>query len=143
MSLSTLPGTQQCSVNLSCFLLTSNHFSFNPFSCLHCFFLFNFSCIVLYLGEIFITNGSYLMCKNVAYALLFRNSMTVCAEVHFLDHSNSSTFRKRRSWHLVPSLHGKQMGKQCQPLFLGAPKSLKMVNAAMKLKDAYSLEEKL
>ena len=27
--------------------------------------------------------------------------------------------------------------------FLGAPKSLKMVIAAMKLKDAYSLEEKL
>ena len=29
----------------------------------------------------------------------------------------SSTFRKRRSWHPVPSLHGKQMGKlgkQCQ-----------------------------
>ena len=26
---------------------------------------------------------------------------------------------------------------------LGAPKSLQMVNAAMKLKDAYSLEEKL
>ena len=24
----------------------------------------------------------------------------------------SSTFRKLRSWHLVPSLHGKQMGKQ-------------------------------
>ena len=24
----------------------------------------------------------------------------------------SSTFRKRRSWHPVPSLHGKQMGKQ-------------------------------
>ena len=24
----------------------------------------------------------------------------------------NSTFRKRRSWHLVPSLHGKQMGKQ-------------------------------
>ena len=23
----------------------------------------------------------------------------------------SSTFRKLRSWHLVPSLHGKQMGK--------------------------------
>ena len=23
-----------------------------------------------------------------------------------------STFRKRRSWHLVPSLHGKLMGKQ-------------------------------
>ena len=28
-------------------------------------------------------------------------------------------------------------------LFLGAPKSLKMVIAAMKLKDTYSLEEKL
>ena len=45
----------------------------------------------------------------------------------------------------VPSLHGKQMGKQWkqrQTLFL-APKSLQMVIAAMKLKDAYSLEKKL
>ena len=35
----------------------------------------------------------------------------------------SSTFRKHG--HLVPSLHGKYMGKlwkQCQTLFLGAPK---------------------
>ena len=24
----------------------------------------------------------------------------------------NSTFKKRRSWHLVPSLHGKKMGKQ-------------------------------
>ena len=30
-----------------------------------------------------------------------------------------------------------------QTSFLGAPKSLQMVTAAMKLKDAYSLEEKL
>ena len=30
-----------------------------------------------------------------------------------------------------------------QTLFLGAPTSLQMVTAAMKLKDAYSLEEKL
>ena len=36
-----------------------------------------------------------------------------------------------------------ETGKQCQTLFWGAPKSLKMVIAAMKLKDAYSLEEKL
>ena len=39
-----------------------------------------------------------------------------------------------------------QMGKQwkqCQTLFFGAPKSLQMVTAAMKLKDAYSLEGKL
>ena len=33
--------------------------------------------------------------------------------------------------------------KQCQTLFWGAPKSLQMVTAAMKLKDVYSLEEKL
>ena len=32
---------------------------------------------------------------------------------------------------------------QWQTLFLGAPKSLQMVIAAMKLKDACSLEEKL
>ena len=37
---------------------------------------------------------------------------------------------------------GKQW-KQCQILFWGPPKSLHMVIAAMKLKDAYSLEEKL
>ena len=35
---------------------------------------------------------------------------------------------------------GKQW-KQCQTLFWGAPKSLQMVIAAMKLKDAYSVEE--
>ena len=34
-------------------------------------------------------------------------------------------------------------GKQCQTLFWGALKSLQMVIAAMKLKDAYSLEGKL
>ena len=33
--------------------------------------------------------------------------------------------------------------KQCQTLFFWAPKSLQMVTAAMKLKDAYSLEGKL
>ena len=35
---------------------------------------------------------------------------------------------------------GKQW-KQCQTLFWGAPKSLQMVTAAMKLKDACSLKE--
>ena len=39
-------------------------------------------------------------------------------------------------------IDGKQW-KQCQTLFWGAPKSLQMVIAAMKLKDAYSLEETL
>ena len=33
--------------------------------------------------------------------------------------------------------------KQCQTLFFWAPKSLQMVTAAMKLKDAYSSEGKL
>ena len=35
------------------------------------------------------------------------------------------------------------MGKQWQSLFPWAPKSLQMVTAALKLKDACSLEEKL
>ena len=39
-------------------------------------------------------------------------------------------------------IDGKQW-KQCQTLFLGVPKSLKMVITAMKLKDTYSLEGKL
>ena len=39
-------------------------------------------------------------------------------------------------------IDGKQW-KQCQTLFFGALKSLQMVTAAMKLTDAYSLEEKL
>ena len=39
-------------------------------------------------------------------------------------------------------IDGKQW-KQWLTLFFGAPKSLQMVTAAMKLKDAYSLEGKL
>ena len=39
-------------------------------------------------------------------------------------------------------IDGKQW-KQCQTLFFWAPKSLQTVTAAMKLKDAYSLEGKL
>ena len=47
---------------------------------------------------------------------------------------------------IMASLHGKQMGKkwkQCQISFSWAPKSLQTVTAAMKLKDACSLEGKL
>ena len=36
-----------------------------------------------------------------------------------------------------------ETGNRVRLYFLGAPKSLQMVTAAMKLKDAYSLEEKL
>ena len=39
-------------------------------------------------------------------------------------------------------IEGKQW-QRCQTLFWGAPKSLQMVIAAMKLKDACSLERKL
>ena len=38
-------------------------------------------------------------------------------------------------------INGRQW-KQWQTLFWGAPKSLQMVTAAMKLKDTFSLEEK-
>ena len=55
-------------------------------------------------------------------------------------------FGKLRSWHLVPSLHGKEMDKkwkQWQILFSWAPQSLWMVIPATKLKDASSLKEKV
>ena len=58
----------------------------------------------------------------------------------------NSTFKKWLSWHPVPSLYGKEMGKQFQQwqtLFSWAPKSLWMVTAVMKLKDTCSLKEKL
>ena len=45
-----------------------------------------------------------------------------------------------------PTTSWEKMGKQWkqyQTLFFWAPKSLQMVTAAMKLKDAYSLEGKL
>ena len=52
----------------------------------------------------------------------------------------------QKTKNLVPSLRGKKMGKQWKQwltLFWGAPKSLQMMIAAMKLKDACSLEGKL
>ena len=54
--------------------------------------------------------------------------------------------QKTKIMHPVPSLHGKytrKQWKQWHTLFWGAPKSLQTVTAAMKLKDAWSLEEKL
>ena len=47
-----------------------------------------------------------------------------------------------RSHHFMGNRWGKQW-KQCETLSFWAPKSLQMVIAAMQLKDAYSLEEKL
>ena len=58
----------------------------------------------------------------------------------------NSTFKKLRSWHLVPSPHGKWLGKkwkQWQIFFSWAPKSLWMVTAAMNSKDPCSLKGNL
>ena len=43
----------------------------------------------------------------------------------------------------IGNLFGSMLNLRCQTLFFGAPESLQMVIAAMKLKDAYSLEGKL
>ena len=51
------------------------------------------------------------------------------------------SIQKKKIWHPVPSLYGKHIGKQWkqwETFFSCAPKSLQMVTAAMKLKDAYS-----
>ena len=53
--------------------------------------------------------------------------------------------QKLRSWHLVPSLHGKQMGKKWKLtvfIFLGS-KITADSDCSLKLKDICSLEEKL
>ena len=58
----------------------------------------------------------------------------------------NSTFRKRRSWTWSHQFMGNTWGFSANSVrlyFWGALKSLQMVTAAMKLKDAYSLEEKL
>ena len=55
------------------------------------------------------------------------------------------TFRKLRSWHLVPSLMANRWGNSAKVAdftFLGS-KITGDADAAMKLKDAYSLEGKL
>ena len=56
----------------------------------------------------------------------------VCIYIYIVSHESGE----------ILSYMGKQW-KQCQTLFFWAPKSLQMVTAAMKLKDAYALEGKL
>ena len=58
--------------------------------------------------------------------------------------SDTTSWLNHHHSNLVPSLYGKQMRKQWkqwETLFLGATKSLQMVTAAIKLKDACSLDE--
>ena len=47
------------------------------------------------------------------------------------------------SWEIDGETVESDTSEQCQTLFFWTPKSLQMVTAAMKLKDAYSLEGKL
>ena len=49
----------------------------------------------------------------------------------------------RGAWHAADHGFAELDTTECQTLFFWAPESLQMVTAAMKLKDAYSLEEKL
>ena len=61
-----------------------------------------------------------------------------------LKKKQTSTFKKLRSWHPVPQLHANRRGKAevvADFIFFGS-KITVMVTAAMKLKDAYSLEGK-
>ena len=59
----------------------------------------------------------------------------------FIDYTMSILFNTNEYINLLHKII--YQWKRCQTLFFGAPKSLQMVTAAMKLKDAYSLEEKL
>ena len=64
--------------------------------------------------------------------------------IAFLLHSKFWIKLKAQPFQAVRALSTEiKQWKQCQTLFWGAPKSLQMVTAAMKLKDAYSLEGKL
>ena len=68
-----------------------------------------------------------------------------CCSLH---HSTKTAFSSRLRLHGIWSHHfmGNRWGNSGNSVrlyLLGAPKSLLMVTAAMKLKDAYSLEEKL
>ena len=67
--------------------------------------------------------------------------------VFLLDSANGAQHSENedhgiRSHHFMGNRWGNS-GNRVRLYFLGAPKSLQMVIAAMKLKDAYSLEGKL
>ena len=59
-----------------------------------------------------------------------------------LSHQGSPYWSVLTGEHVLPGINGETVETVADFIFL-APKSLQMVTAAMKLKDAYSLEEKL
>ena len=85
------------------------------------------------------------MCKidsQWEFAVCFRKlKQGLCINLERWDEEGMGGRLKREGIYVYLWM-GKQW-KQCQTLFWGAPKSLQMVTAAMKLKDTYSLEEKL
>ena len=57
--------------------------------------------------------------------------------------ASSSTFRKLRSWHLVPSLHANRWGNSERFYLGGGSKITEDGDYSHEIKDAYSLEGKL
>ena len=86
--------------------------------------------------------------KNYPWVTMYNWRRVQCQQTHAMDSASScwsdSSFQtcSVQDGTIFCEIHHHQW-KQCQTLFLGAPKSLQMVTAAMKLKDAYSLEGKL
>ena len=79
--------------------------------------------------------------------MFFWNSLIFSMIQWMLDHRNARESQKNIYFCFIDYAkvfdcvdHNKQW-KQCQTLFFWAPKSLQMVTAAMKLKDAYSWRE--
>ena len=81
----------------------------------------------------FLINHQYGYCCEVIFKMRLTSGLKLNIQKTKIMASGHIT-----SW----EIDGKQW-KQCQTLFFWAPKSLQMVTAAMKLKDAYSLEGKL
>ena len=78
---------------------------------------------------------SWLRCKNRNFILNLQGNPGEPCAVGQVNRFPKST----RHSNVIKNIYG----QQCQTLFWGARKSLQMVIAAMKLKDTYSLEEKL
>ena len=81
---------------------------------------------------------SYYQAVYISLHKFYVNYTSVKLEAQYSENEDHGI----QSHHFMGNRWGKQW-KQCQTLFFWVPKSLQMVTSAMKLKDAYSLEEKL
>ena len=92
--------------------------------------------------------GFPLSCKLFVASITLAESEEELKSLFMQEETGKVGFKLniQRTKVMASSLHGKYMRKQlqqCPTLFWGAPKSLQMVIAAIKLTDAYSLEGKL